>query len=82
MLAVPARNRDTTVRYVWQLDREGVFEHFPEIHRWGLPLGQRLLDHPAVGACFTEDTPKGTFQVLHRRASGLRIFPVGHTKDA
>ena len=73
LLAIPG-NGGTTVRYAWSIDSGGVFEYYPEMGRWGLPLGDRVLTHAALGKTLVEDKGDGARQVLAGYAAGWRIL--------
>ncbi|WP_150104684.1 GIY-YIG nuclease family protein [Cellulomonas gilvus] len=74
LLAVPGTG-GTTVRYAWEVNRAAVFDFYPAIGRWGIPLGRALLDHPARGLCLVEDREerKGV-QVLLNHVAGCRLL--------
>lgn len=74
LLAVPGAG-GTTVRYAWSIDRTATFDYFAESGRWGIPLGQPLLDHPARGLCLVEDRGGRTgVQVLLNHVAGCRLL--------
>lgn len=73
LLAIPG-NGGTTVRYAWHVDVNGRWEYYPEIRRWGVPLGQRDFDHRALGICPVEDKNGREQQVLQGYAAGIRVL--------
>ncbi|WP_024285337.1 GIY-YIG nuclease family protein [Cellulomonas sp. KRMCY2] len=74
LLAIPGSG-GTTVRYAWEIDRTAKVEYFPDMNRWGFPLGQPLLDHPALGRCLVEDREARTgVQALANHISGCRLL--------
>lgn len=75
LLAIPG-NGGTTVRYAWRIDTEQPFEYYPEMDRWGVPLGDRDLAHPALGKTLTEARPgrERPVQVLANYVSGCRVL--------
>ena len=74
LLAIPGSG-GTTVRYAWEIDRTASVEYSPDTNRWGFPLPQPLLDHPALGRCFIEDREARTgVQALANHISGCRLL--------
>lgn len=73
LLAIPG-NGGTTVRYAWHVDAAGRWEYYPEIKRWGVPLGKRDFDHPALGVCLVEEKNGREQQVLQGYAAGIRVL--------
>ena len=74
LLAIPGSG-GTTVRYAWKIDPAGQWERFREGYpRWGVPLGESDLEHPARGACLVEDRKGKTTQVLANYSSGIRVL--------
>lgn len=63
-----------TVRYAWQIDTQGCWEFYADDDRWGVPLGDPVPEHPALGLVLVE-TRNGTEQhVLDGYASGVRVL--------
>lgn len=74
LMAIPGSG-GTTVRYAWELDRTAPVEFFPALSRWGFPLAERLLDHPALGRCLVGDRGDGKqVQVLYGYTAGCRLL--------
>lgn len=73
LLGIPNRS-GTVIRYAWSVEPDGTWEYFPEMKRWGVPLGKRLYDHPFLGKVLSEERDGKTVQVLAGYASGWREF--------
>lgn len=75
LLGIPDKGK-TVVRYAWEIDPEGRWEYYPEITRWGVPLGRRIHEHRVLGRALCETRNGKRVQVLLGHLSGCRTLQV------
>jgi hypothetical protein len=75
LLGIPHHGR-TVVRYMWSIAPDGAWEYFPDTHRWGVPLGKRILKHSLLGKVLLERRDGREVQVLLNYSSGHRVLKV------
>lgn len=67
----------TIIRYIWEIDREGVWEaHDGNMGKidWGIPLGKTVEDHPYMNTILYKTKSDGSItQVLQGNSSGIKI---------
>jgi hypothetical protein len=76
LLGIPEPSGRTVVRYAWQIDPHGTWEFYIGPGRWGIPLGDRIRDHPRLGSALYETKNGRRQQVLTGYASGIRVLDV------
>jgi hypothetical protein len=74
LLGIPEPGGRTVVRYVWQIDPQGLWEFYVDSRRWGVPLGERVRDHPRLGSALYETKNGRRQQVLAGYAAGIRVL--------
>jgi hypothetical protein len=62
------------VLYAWQIESGGTWDFHTDSGRWGMPLGERNLDHPRLGAALYETRNGRRQQVLAGYAAGIRVL--------
>jgi hypothetical protein len=75
LLGIPLPDGRTVVRYAWQIDAAGVWSHYVDSGRWGIPIGRPLLSHPRLGHVLYEYRDGRRVQVLLNHSSGIRELP-------
>jgi hypothetical protein len=79
LLAIPA-GADTVVRYMWDINADGVWEYCVsgsgEFYGWGIPLGKRLYRHRLLGKSLIEDRNGKLVQVLQNYNHGWRVLNI------
>jgi hypothetical protein len=74
LLGVPEPGGRTVVRYAWDVDRAAPWEFYPDGKQWGVPLGERVRDHPRLGAALYETRNGRRMQVLANYVRGIRVI--------
>jgi hypothetical protein len=79
LLGIPEPGGRTVVRYAWRIDPAGSWEYYPQTNRWGIPLAERLRNHPRLGRALYEtrtghDGSSARVQVLLNYSSGIRVI--------
>jgi hypothetical protein len=75
VMGVPSNGR-TVIRYAWDIDPDGVWETGQDEAWFGVPLGRRVYDHPALGkAILVEDDHGQRRAALQGFAAGWRVIP-------
>lgn len=75
LLAGVEEAEGTVVRYVWEIDPEGMWEAYQADSgvRWGIPLGKNVKDHPYLNKVLRDGARPGNPQVLLNYSAGIRI---------
>jgi hypothetical protein len=82
LLGIPEPGGRTVVRYAWQIDRQGPWEFYTGWGRWGVPLSERVRDHPRLGSALYETKNGRRQQVLAGYASGIRVLDAAITQSS
>jgi hypothetical protein len=71
LLGIPYGGQ-TVVRYAWQIDPLGTWEYYTDSGYWGVPLGNRVHEHPRLGCVLYETRDGHRTQVLAGYSHGIR----------
>jgi len=84
LLGIPQPGGQTVVRYAWDLNPDGRWELYLGSGRWGIPLGDRVRDHPWLGVALYDTRNGRRVQALYGYASGIRVLagPVTRRRNA
>ena len=69
LLGIPTPRGKTVVRYAWTIDPRATWEYYPQLGRWGIPLGDRIHEHGRLGVTLYERRKGKRVQVLYGYSS-------------